>query len=86
MLHANDLTHSIDAVFMLSDAEAPGDDHPLRCYGRVREIPNIQPSNPGAMDHGMDATTAWYSSTPSAAKVVKIPPRLVLYFKVAEAV
>jgi hypothetical protein len=37
-------------VLVLRDAEAPGDDHPLRRQVRVRELPDVGLGNAGALD------------------------------------
>jgi hypothetical protein len=48
--HVDDLTNSIDAVLVLREAEAPGDDHTLRCHIGVGEFPDVELRNAGALD------------------------------------
>ena len=46
----DDLAHRIDAVLVLRDAEAPGDDHALRRHVGVGELPDVGLGNAGALD------------------------------------
>ena len=46
----DDLAHRVDAVLVLREAEAPGDDHPLRRQVRVGELADVGLGDAGALD------------------------------------
>ena len=46
----DDLAHRIDAVLVLREAEAPGDDHALRRQVRVSQLADVGLGNAGALD------------------------------------